>query len=795
MFIIIMGLYKSIALFLSFENLYPENSNILAICEIVSVKEESEYYDKYIVRVLENNNNPKSKNTKLIVFLKKQNDFQIGDIIKIDGEFEKVSKARNYKGFNYRIYLNERKIYGVVKVNKVIKITRKFNINIILQICTNKIKEIYKDEYANFLIGILLGNSSELSDEIKDNFRDSSVSHILAISGMHVSYIIIGVNFILERILKSKKLRNYILVVILIFYAIITGFSSSCVRACIMCSMFLISSNLHRKNIFYISFLLSFIFLILDNPYNIFNVGMWLSFLGTLGIVLFYNFFRKILYKKIKRLYKNFLCNNIKKEKLLKFKYNFLIEKFNLRILLIKMVDSFFISISAQILINPIILYSFNTESFTFFISNIIISLFIGPIIILGYISLIFSFLFKPFYKIITIFECFFIDIVLKITDICSKLPFSKIYFTTPKLISIILYYLYIFLLIYYSKRNKLKILRIILNKKYFINKIKRFRNILKNNNLKFREESFYELVIHKNKAKIQNKYLYEIIGNNKYLKIKENNKINLCKRMVHIIFIIVLIIILILNQVIIILNKNLRIYFVDVGQGDCTLIITPNNKKLIIDGGEGNSGKYDYGKNVVLPYLLDRGISKIDYLIISHCDSDHIGGLFAVIENIKVDKILIGKQFENSKQLEDLIEIAKKKKIDIIILESKNRLLIDKYTYIDVLWPDSDNKINENILNNNSLVFKLIYKNISILFTGDIEEIAEKKILQEYENKLDILNSTILKVGHHGSKTSSTENFIKKVNPKIALIGVGENNKFGHPNEVILNRLENIRL
>ena len=787
-----MGLYKSIALFLSFENLYPEKLNFLSICQIISVKEESEYYDKYIVKVLENNNNPKRKNTKLIVFLKKQNDFQIGDILKIEGDFEKVSKARNYKGFNYRIYLNERKIYGVVKVNKVIKITQKFNINIILQICTNKIKEIYKDEYANFLIGILLGNTSELSDEIKDNFRDSSVSHILAISGMHVSYIIMGVNFILERILKNKKLRNYILVVILIFYAIITGFSSSCVRACFMCSMFLISSNLHRKNIFFRSFLLAFILLILDNPYNIFNVGMWLSFSGTLGIVLFYNFFKKILYKKIKRLYKNFLNNNIKKEKLIKFKYIFFIENFYLRSLLLKIVDSFLISISAQILINPIILYSFNTESFTFFISNIIISFFIGPIIILGYISLIFSFLFKPFYKVLILFECFFIDIVFKITDICSKLPFSKIYFTTPKLSIIILYYLYIFLLICFFKSNKFKVIRIIINKKYFIDKIKRFKY-----NLKFRVEIFYELVFQKNKSKIQNinKYLYEINGNNKYLKVKENKKANFYKRMIPIFFTIVLVIILISNQIIIRINKNLRLYFVDVGQGDCTLIITPDNKKLIIDGGEGNSGKYDYGKNVVLPYLLDRGISKIDYLIISHCDSDHIGGLFAVIENIKVDKILIGKQFENSKQLEDLIEIAKKKKIDIIILESKNRLLIDKYTYIDVLWPDSDNKINENILNNNSLVFKLIYKNISILFTGDIEEIAEKKILQEYENKLDILNSTILKVGHHGSKTSSTENFIKKVNPKIALIGVGENNKFGHPNEVILNRLENIRL
>lgn len=124
-------------------------------------------------------------------------------------------------------------------------------------------------------------------------------------------------------------------------------------------------------------------------------------------------------------------------------------------------------------------------------------------------------------------------------------------------------------------------------------------------------------------------------------------------------------------------------------------------------------------------------------------------------------------------------------------MLRSGDELKIEKDLKIQILWPKQE-QIQENILNNNSIVAKLIYKNFSILLTGDIEAIAEEEILKEYKNS-NILNSTILKVAHHGSKSSSTQNFIEKVKPKIALIGVGENNTFGHPNEGVIERLKKI--
>jgi len=124
--------------------------------------------------------------------------------------------------------------------------------------------------------------------------------------------------------------------------------------------------------------------------------------------------------------------------------------------------------------------------------------------------------------------------------------------------------------------------------------------------------------------------------------------------------------------------------------------------------------------------------------------------------------------------------------------LVSGDELPIEKDLKLQILWPKEE-QIKENILNNNSIVAKLIYKDFSVLFTGDIEEIAEKQILQEYKNS-NMLSSNILKVGHHGSKTSSTQEFLEKVKPKIALIGVGKDNTFGHPNSDVITRLNNLR-
>ena len=239
-------------------------------------------------------------------------------------------------------------------------------------------------------------------------------------------------------------------------------------------------------------------------------------------------------------------------------------------------------------------------------------------------------------------------------------------------------------------------------------------------------------------------------------------------------------------------LNRNLEINFIDVGQGDACFIITPKNKTILVDGGGSTSTTFDIGKDTLLPYILDKGYVKIDYVFISHFDQDHVGGILSILENLKVGKIYITKQGESSENYKKFFEIIKQKKLKVQILEAGDRVVIDSLSF-DILWP-IEQKISENILNNNAMVMKLKYKNFSMLFTGDIEEVAEKAILDTYKDNLEVLKATVLKVAHHGSKTSTIQEFLEKVNPKIALIGVGENNMFGHPNSGVLERLESFR-
>ena len=197
------------------------------------------------------------------------------------------------------------------------------------------------------------------------------------------------------------------------------------------------------------------------------------------------------------------------------------------------------------------------------------------------------------------------------------------------------------------------------------------------------------------------------------------------------------------------------------------------------------------------MPYILDRGYTKIDMIVVSHFDTDHMNALCQIMKNLKVKNVIIGKQFEDSENLQEFLKIVKEKNVKVNVVEAGDKISIEKNLYFHVLWPDSSNIISEKALNNNALVCKLCYKNFSMLFTGDIEEATEKGLIKKYgDTKVDtkVLNSTVLKVAHHGSKTSSIKEFVNLVKPKIAVIGVGKNNLYGHPSSEVIERLSDMR-
>lgn len=273
--LIIWGLYMNIALIFSFDKIYPEKIELTGVAKVVSQKTEKERSNQYVVKIIQSNVE-RSKNTKLIVYTSQDCNLRYGDIVQIAGEFSKGDVARNYKGFSYRNYLKQSKIQGSLYSKETKILEHQSSIMEKIYDLKEKLYEVldssYREDSNAFLKGILLGDSSDLDDEIKENFKNSSMSHVLAISGMHVSYVIIGVQLVLDKFINRKKLKNYIILLMLAFFVLITGGTPSCMRACIMSGMLLLSQNFYRKNNFYVTILFTFMVLLFINPYNIFAV-------------------------------------------------------------------------------------------------------------------------------------------------------------------------------------------------------------------------------------------------------------------------------------------------------------------------------------------------------------------------------------------------------------------------------------------------------------------------------------------------------------------------------------------
>ncbi|HOV24898.1 MAG TPA: ComEC/Rec2 family competence protein [Pseudobacteroides sp.] len=220
-----------------------------------------------------------------------------------------------------------------------------------------------------------------------------------------------------------------------------------------------------------------------------------------------------------------------------------------------------------------------------------------------------------------------------------------------------------------------------------------------------------------------------------------------------------------------------LKVHFIDVGQGDSILILTPSGKTMLIDGGKNDKA------NFVKDYIGSLGLNKIDVVVGTHPHEDHIGGLDVVIDNFDIGSIYLPKKTNNTKTFEDLLVSVKNKGLKIKTAAADTEINIDPEINVQMLAP-----INTDYddINNYSAVIKVSYKNNSFLFTGDAESLSEKEILSKgYDIKADVL-----KVGHHGSNSSTSSKFLQKVSPDFAVISVGLNNEYNHPHKAILERL-----
>jgi len=223
--------------------------------------------------------------------------------------------------------------------------------------------------------------------------------------------------------------------------------------------------------------------------------------------------------------------------------------------------------------------------------------------------------------------------------------------------------------------------------------------------------------------------------------------------------------------------GHEMHVHFIDVGQGDSIFIESPNGKTMLVDGGVKGAGQ-----NVV-SYLKKLGVKKLDIVVATHPDADHIGGLIPVLNSIDIGQFYDSGKVHTSQTFEEMLTLIDTKNIPYNVPKTGDNIAFDDDINVKVL------NANENATDNNdaSIVLKIAYGNVSFLLTADAGVSLEKEMMQ------DDVKATILKAGHHGSNTSSSAEFIQAVHPEITILSYGEGNKYGHPHAEVVERLQAI--
>ena len=601
---------------------YIDGSFIDGEFEIVSYRNVKDYYDKYIVKSNENN--------KFILYLPHGDELKKGTVINLSGEFNLLDLARNTGGFNYRRYLNSQKIYGVIRAkNYYVSNLAKFNLIYYIQDEISKsFARLFPKNEMGLIIGMMIGETKDISEDVLENFKTTGITHLIAVSGSNVVYVVVLVQFLFKKFF-GKRATYFISIFFLILFMLISGASASVCRATLMIILSICADIFFLKSDTFSNILTSAFILILLNPLVIYDVGFILSFGGTLGIVLLSKDFTKF-FKKLGKLN-----------------------------------ETLSVTCSAQLILAPIMMYYFNTFSILSIVTNIIVVPISGSITILGFAVFIISKISFPIAKLIANSLYVLATFTIWVANIFSKIPFSLIRTITPNVLEIFLFYLVVF---------------------YFAN-------------LKVRGKK------------------YRFIGE------AQNNETKVTKILANIrlIWVIAFIVVFAFSEIFYYRfpRNYLDIRGIDVGQGDSVLIETDSRKFILIDGG--GSENYDVGENILLPYLLDRRVLNIDTIFSSHSDADHLNGIITALENMHVNNVVIGK---GALGYEKLYQIAESKNVKVIEVQKGDILEIENLVF-EVLSPSIE--MDNSNVNDYSLVFKLIYGEKSMLFTGDISSAAER--------------------------------------------------------------------
>lgn len=574
-----------------------------------------------------------------------------GKNVWLEGTLQEPSSASIPHTFDYKKYLSYQKIYRTMNAEKI-KISD--GGNIFEQIKTKVYKYISHFQNKDYLLALLLGNTTYLDVTAIQN---NGISHLFAISGMHIS---LFATLLRKIVRKFGKKGDIVICFFLLFYAFLVGFTPSVMRSVFLFIFLFLNDFFHLKLSKMRIFLYTFIFLLFLNPFNLMNLGFQYSFL-----ICFTFFFLK----SSKKYWKN-------------------------------LVKTSTIAFLVSIPISAIHFFEIN-------ILSIVWNIFFVPFVTFVMYPLCFFVVFFPFIEglftiVIQLFE--------GINTWCQTITVGVI--VIPYIFSGLWVIFYLFIL----------------------------------NFLRLGKKKYLLLAL-----------LF-------FLCVKTWPKI----------------------------NTNAYMYFIDVGQGDSSLFISPHQKEIILidTGGKINYRTEEWEKrqkqvklsDTLKTFLYSLGISKIDNLIITHGDYDHMGEASDLIKHFTVKQVVFNQGEYNQLEKEFIKELEKK---NIKYTQNVNQIILRKNTLYflnDKLYKDE---------NDNSIVIYTEYNGVKFLLMGDAGSTVESSILENpILEKIDFL-----KVGHHGSNTSTSKSFVNTIKPRNSIISVGKNNRYGHPASEVIENLKNTNI
>ncbi len=613
-----------------------------------------------------------------------QSGLEYGQVIQGVAELMPPEGVSNPSGFDYAQYLAQKKIY-TLGLGKSVFVVKAHEGNFwwqsvykLRKLMLARIEKRCGKNY-EFLQTILLGKSVE-DQRMREQFTKAGVAHILAISGLHISFIAL-VCLLLLRMVCSKLWQVYLATVLILFlYAAVCDFSPSVTRASLMIGLSLWAWHLERVLVLDNIVSAAGLIILLVSPEYALSISFQLSFLAVLILA---NLVPRIHLRVVQKgRWKGYVC--------LVWLFSFV-------------VASLLCSLVLCVTMLPITLFYFNQINFNSVFANLLCVPLVGFIVPLSLACLMMPSFLAVYYSLSL---NFLVDGLLTLVKIFAKFPFCFSNISSDYFLSATFSLCLAFAggyLIYNKRRWKLAVLALV---------------------LAVLPWSFL-LSPHK---------------------------------------------------------KDLQITFFDCGLGDMTLITTPAGKNIFVDVGPPDFVRSF--RKTALPYLADKGVRKIDYLVITHAHNDHFGGVWHAFAQLDVQRVVVSRNFCKSKIWKVFEKAVQKEGSQLIVLQDTAMLYTEGDLTINAIHPAKE--FWHEDINNMSIVLRVDYREFSALLTGDLEKEGEEFLLPGFD-----LDCDLLKVGHHGSKSSSTREFIREVSPEYAFIFTSVKNRFHFPHNKTLQSYE----